>query len=231
MTKRPEKKSETIEVRVSYSEKLAFMEACKQAGTTASHAIRGYIDDFLHPEQSADTRALSPYRLFLMGLAGLALIIGVISVVMVGQRQAGAIETVGRQVPTAHRAMGYFDKNHDGFVDGDDVAALSGPNGEAIAQLIKLGDKNADQKLDGGEFAAMAKFTIEMPSSANQEFADGERKEKVLVFPPGLNEKERREYLIEMGANKFLSDADIERLSKIVDVLDAEDTNSSSPNN
>jgi len=44
---RPEKKSETLEVRLPHSKKEAFMEACERDGITASHAMRSFIDAYL----------------------------------------------------------------------------------------------------------------------------------------------------------------------------------------
>ena len=45
--KRPEKKSETLEVRLPHSKKEAFKEACERDGITASHAMRSFIDAYL----------------------------------------------------------------------------------------------------------------------------------------------------------------------------------------
>ncbi|MBS0331256.1 MAG: hypothetical protein JSS35_00680 [Proteobacteria bacterium] len=41
---RPLKKSETIEIRLPYPTKLAFMARCKDEGRSASEALRGFID-------------------------------------------------------------------------------------------------------------------------------------------------------------------------------------------
>lgn len=46
--KRPEKKSEMIEVRVPYSMKQAFLERCEARGTSLSEAIREMIDADSH---------------------------------------------------------------------------------------------------------------------------------------------------------------------------------------
>ena len=47
MTRPPEKKSESLEVRLPHSRKEAFMQACEENGVTASHAIRTFIDEYL----------------------------------------------------------------------------------------------------------------------------------------------------------------------------------------
>jgi|GEM_PF-4518296 len=44
---RPEKKSETLEVRLPHSKKEAFKAACEEEGITASHAVRTFIDAYL----------------------------------------------------------------------------------------------------------------------------------------------------------------------------------------
>lgn len=49
---RPLKKSETIEIRLPYPTKLAFMARCRDEGRSASEALRGFIDAEL-----ADRRA------------------------------------------------------------------------------------------------------------------------------------------------------------------------------
>ena len=45
--KRPEKKSETLEVRIPHAKKEAFKAACERDGITASHAMRSFIDAYL----------------------------------------------------------------------------------------------------------------------------------------------------------------------------------------
>lgn len=56
----PEKKSETLEVRLPYSQKRAFMAACAADGTTASEEVRGFVGRFL------DARAMKPGRTIVM---------------------------------------------------------------------------------------------------------------------------------------------------------------------
>ena len=51
--RREPKKSETIEVRVPYETKQAFMAACQARGTTASSVLRGFIDRYVASSASA----------------------------------------------------------------------------------------------------------------------------------------------------------------------------------
>ena len=41
------KKSETLEIRLPYATKTAFMTQCREEGRTASDVMRGFIDDEL----------------------------------------------------------------------------------------------------------------------------------------------------------------------------------------
>jgi Ca2+-binding EF-hand superfamily protein len=45
-TPRREKHSETLEVRLPYSVKAAFMEACQEKGVTASEAVRNFVGTY-----------------------------------------------------------------------------------------------------------------------------------------------------------------------------------------
>lgn len=80
---RPEKKSETIEIRLPYTQKLAFMRACAARGVTASDALRTFIGDFVSDdEQPHHAPAFAPQwaprrgGLFAAGLSAGALLLG-----------------------------------------------------------------------------------------------------------------------------------------------------------
>lgn len=53
-TSRPLKKSETIEIRIPYPTKAAFMARCRQDGSSASEALRRLIDE--HLAEAAEIR-------------------------------------------------------------------------------------------------------------------------------------------------------------------------------
>jgi Ca2+-binding EF-hand superfamily protein len=52
---RKPKKSETLEVRLPYETKQAFLTACREDGTTASEVVRGSIDDYLDERGRPET--------------------------------------------------------------------------------------------------------------------------------------------------------------------------------
>ena len=57
---RPDKKSESLEIRIPHATKAAFMERCRAEGTSASQTLRGFIEAHLSP--SAATPAAQPPR-------------------------------------------------------------------------------------------------------------------------------------------------------------------------
>jgi hypothetical protein len=52
------KKSETLEIRLPYATKQAFMADCRAEGRTASEALRGFIDGRIAPTTSSRKPAL-----------------------------------------------------------------------------------------------------------------------------------------------------------------------------
>jgi len=58
MTDRPEKKSERFEVRLPYSKKQDFVQACEDQGDTPSSAVRRFIDSYVR-RADADTMKMA----------------------------------------------------------------------------------------------------------------------------------------------------------------------------
>lgn len=67
---RPPKKSETLEIRLPYETKTAFMDRCRQDGVTASEAVRADIEARLTRRPAAGWKRLR-------AAAGAAVILGV----------------------------------------------------------------------------------------------------------------------------------------------------------
>lgn len=69
------KKSESLEIRLPFPTKEAFMARCRQDGRSASDALRGFIDGYLEPTPVEASRSPNrPWRLVIAGAvaAGLA---------------------------------------------------------------------------------------------------------------------------------------------------------------
>jgi hypothetical protein len=102
------KKSETLEIRLPYPTKLAFMARCQETGVSASEALRGFIDGELAPP--APTRRKAP-RLIIGGLIAAA--VGAIAVPSL----AGPAVAKGLARDLVSRvAFERIDANHDGVI-------------------------------------------------------------------------------------------------------------------
>jgi hypothetical protein len=110
------KKSESLEVRIAYPTKLAFMARCQAEGVSASEAVRGFIDGRL----AAPTRA-EPRR-------GLRLGAGFLAAMAVG---AMALPSLARPGPAADFAR--LDLNGDGKVTQAEFARLDRDGDGAVS--------------------------------------------------------------------------------------------------
>jgi len=99
------KKSESLEIRIPYPTKLAFMARCQADGVSASEALRGFIDGQLSP-MAAQRRRRAP-RLLIGGLIAAA--VGAIAVPSLAG-PALARDLVSRI------AFERADANHDGVI-------------------------------------------------------------------------------------------------------------------
>lgn len=102
------KKSESLEIRLPYDAKLAFMARCRADGRSASEALRDYID-----RQIADP-APRPRRWRLAVGALIAAALGAVALPSLA-RPADPAHALLRRVAFAH-----LDANHDGAVTLDE---------------------------------------------------------------------------------------------------------------
>jgi hypothetical protein len=106
-TPRPPKKSESLEIRLPYDAKLAFMERCQRDGRSASEALRGYIDQQIAPPRAKSRRS----RLAVGALIAAA--VGAVALPSLA-RQPAAADTLRRAAFTQQ------DANHDGVLSFDE---------------------------------------------------------------------------------------------------------------
>ena len=112
------KKSETIEIRLPYAAKQAFMASCRSRGVSASQALRAFIDG----ETAAQTR---PPRLrwAAVGLAALAI---------------GAVAAPSLARPSLPARFARLDADHDGqlsfaeFAQGASVQVMVAGHGRLL---------------------------------------------------------------------------------------------------
>jgi len=101
---RPPKKSESLEIRIPYEAKTAFMARCRQDGRSASEALRAFIDQQIGASPPQARR----WRLAVGALIAAAL-------------GAVALPSLARPTDPAHDllrrvAFAHLDANHDGVV-------------------------------------------------------------------------------------------------------------------
>ena len=98
---RPEKKSETLEVRLPHAAKTAFMARCQAEGRTASDAVRGFITNELAGAHPARRQARG-WQALAAAIVGLVL---------------GAVAAPSlAQTATTHASFQTLDRNHDGVL-------------------------------------------------------------------------------------------------------------------
>jgi len=108
---RPPKKSESLEIRIPYAAKTAFMARCQREGRSASEALRAFID------QQIET---PPRRLKRWRIAAGALMAAAVGAV--------AVPSLARPGPAADPAQdllrrvafAQLDANHDGVLSLDE---------------------------------------------------------------------------------------------------------------
>ena len=101
---RSPKKSETIEIRLPYAAKTAFMARCRDDGLTASEAVRRFIDRELDARRPRLRRVrLAVLQALAAALAGLAI-------------GAVAAPSLAQTAPASRPAFDQLDRDHDGLL-------------------------------------------------------------------------------------------------------------------
>lgn len=105
---RPPKKSESLEIRIPYHAKMAFMERCRQDGRSASEALRTFIEQQIEAPPPRGRR----WRLVIG--AAIAAALGAVALPSLA-RPADPAHDLLRRVAFAH-----LDANRDGVVSIDE---------------------------------------------------------------------------------------------------------------
>lgn len=117
---RPPKKSETLEIRIPYESKQAFMARCQDEGVSASEALRGFIE-----AQVAPPPALAPAR---PRYSRLKVALAAAAALAVG---ATALPSLAGQVD--RNGFERFDLDHDGVVTLAEFARLDRDHDGAVS--------------------------------------------------------------------------------------------------
>jgi hypothetical protein len=98
------KKSETIEIRLSYEAKTAFMERCRLERRSASEALRLFIDAQLDARSGVRPPRSPSWRIVVAGMIGAALGLG------------AAAPSFAHATEYSKAAFDRLDRNHDGVL-------------------------------------------------------------------------------------------------------------------
>lgn len=113
MTQRPPKKSESLEIRIPYEAKQAFMARCQREGRSASEALREFIDGEIAP--ASKLRPKHRWRL----------VAGAVIAAAVGAAALPSLARTGAPADPAadllrRAAFARLDANHDGVLSLDE---------------------------------------------------------------------------------------------------------------
>lgn len=110
VTKRQPKKTETVEVRMPFETKNAFMQHCRAEGRTASEAIRRFIDTKLEKPSKPRLQNTNWRRTIAVAVAVLAL-------------GAVAAPSLAQTLNPARVTFQQLDRNKDGLLSFEEYRA------------------------------------------------------------------------------------------------------------
>ena len=123
MTQPRVKKSETLEIRLSYPAKLAFMARCRDEGRSASEALRLFIEGHIEPTKPARR---TPQRLIAGALIAAA--VGAFALPSLAHtNQRAAFDCLARDHAAISASdLARLDTNHDGKISFEEFRAAYG---------------------------------------------------------------------------------------------------------
>jgi len=107
-TARPQKKTETLEIRLGHDAKTAFMARCRREGVTASDAVRAFIEGEGRSRRSRRA-TVGLVSAMAAGIAGL----------VVGAAAAPSVA----QTATDASSFARLDRDHDGLLTPAEFSA------------------------------------------------------------------------------------------------------------
>lgn len=176
MTTKSEKKSETIEVRMAYSQKQTFMETCKRNGKNASNVIREYVDAYVAPKSTPNGFGLfKKWILIPVGMIALlvmAIVVGVVSLTFSPETNDSIFTSL--------------DTNSDGMISQADI---NQENLVPVTQFLQWADVDADGIVSRDEFSNVKTFNAANLGIGHLSTDNDGEATKVFSVEMGLGDK------------------------------------------
>lgn len=144
---RDEKKSESLEVRLPYSQKIAFMEACKKEGITASEALRDGIREFLASRDGQSQRSSVLKDVVTLMKMNTRKTVGSLIALSLG---SAVFVTLPSQAQD--KLFAEYDKNEDGYLTAGEISK----NDDRIFAVL---DTDGDGRISPDEFKREAEYS------------------------------------------------------------------------
>lgn len=157
MTERDEKKSESLEVRLPYSQKIAFMDACREEGITASEALRAGIDEFLASREGQSQQSNQFRDVVTLMKTNPKKTAGSLMALSLGAALFTAMPSAAQD-----ELFVQYDKNKDGVLTVGEISENDG-------KVFEVLDKNGDGQITADEFEREAEVTQTMDAIEQDE--------------------------------------------------------------
>lgn len=139
-----EKKTERLDIRVSYAKKKAFAEACENQGDTPSNAVRRFISTYVRREQRDEMAAairFSPWKRYLGYFA-----IG--GILLLGAGGVWSAFETQKQNTRTEELFAVYDDNKNRLIDLGEIA----PNDYHLQRVLNI---------DGVDGISMSEFAVQ----------------------------------------------------------------------
>ncbi len=160
------KKSETLEVRIPYETKQAFLTACREDGTTASEVVREKVQDYLdereRPSLNAEKRTLvmklpQPVRRYgLRVAAGTAVAVGFVSMAALPSAAA----------PDIKAQFSRLDANSDGVLSVEEFLGSIDSDGAVKEERNVVIESRVTTRTDSGSAETQHSMTPQIKRDA-----------------------------------------------------------------
>ncbi|MEM9232725.1 MAG: hypothetical protein AAGA69_00625 [Pseudomonadota bacterium] len=214
---RREKKSESLEVRLSHNQKKDFMEICKERGTTASDAVRGFISGVIEDARRTETEKKAPARLKELSMT---LRNNPRKALTAGAGAFGAFALFAATPSVADdNVFERLDQNGDGLVTLDEISPAGSEGHEAAQEMFAALDRDDDGTLTSDEFLSSSGCIVSRTDKAEKKNGEGSRTISIKMTAYDLSDPEMTNISIMTGDVTLDADASEEDIKQTADDL------------